>query len=525
MLCSAAMALIRIVDSWLRSPAGSPVHQRVVMVVADSWSEQRVLMRAYAESPDQTRPTIVLHGTQLAISPASTDPHGSWGIHVEPPVDGRAQELRDQLSIAAKRLAGSKGNPPRLADEAPRFDRKRTNNWAPGTPRDLPKGRGMQPGKVDARYHEPSAQVARPIAPAAPAAPVSGANPVARAMPAAQANPVPRAAPDAATISPFSIPAGPNRPAPGPFPHVRASAIPRPAATPPPAHQPAPASPPAHMPNMPIADDEQTLPGPVPAPLAVRRFLASTTQTPGHPAPGAPAADPGRPSSLPPSPGAGDPLTQPTYNGPTPQLTRVPGLGTATAGGGIANPAYSGQRAAVNAHARQITGPAGTEAESRGWSSPVNSRPALRDHRGDGASSPQSKNAASAQGRPRRATGRNAGKSAGSTTVTGFASGSNPADARSTAARNAAGFANLVGKTMPVGFRLSAAERTVLDTLASAGALSARQIAELAGVPDGAAWMSQLVAKLRSVGLDLVAESPPSSPGSDNGQPTYTIRR
>ena len=50
-----------------------------------------------------TAPTIVLHGTELAIGPASTDPNGSWGIHVQPPVDGRAQELQAQLELAARR--------------------------------------------------------------------------------------------------------------------------------------------------------------------------------------------------------------------------------------------------------------------------------------------------------------------------------------------------------------------------------------------------------------------------------------
>ncbi len=89
-----------------------------MLVVADRWAEQRVLMRAFASCPDQTRPTIALHGVKLAIGPAGTDAHGSWGIHVEPPVDGRAQELRAQLELAARRLAGSKGNPPRLVDEA-----------------------------------------------------------------------------------------------------------------------------------------------------------------------------------------------------------------------------------------------------------------------------------------------------------------------------------------------------------------------------------------------------------------------
>lgn len=136
----AAMARIRIVDAWLRCPTTPPTHQRAVMVVAESWAEQRVLMRAYANSPDQTRPTIPLHGLELAIGPAGTDPHGPWGIHVEPPADGRAQNLRDELEVAARRLAGSKGNPPRLMDEESSFDRKRTNHWSPGTPRDLPEG-------------------------------------------------------------------------------------------------------------------------------------------------------------------------------------------------------------------------------------------------------------------------------------------------------------------------------------------------------------------------------------------------
>jgi hypothetical protein len=169
------VARIRIVDEWLRSPVSAPSRYRAIMVIAESWAEQRVLMRAFATSPDQTRPTIVLHGCELAIGPAGTDPHGEWGIHVEPPVDGRAQELREQLRLAARRLAGSKGNPPRLEDEVPDFDRKRTNHWAPGTPRDLPSaGRATQfnPAQAAARagvapsvqrqgYYEP-AEVAPP---------------------------------------------------------------------------------------------------------------------------------------------------------------------------------------------------------------------------------------------------------------------------------------------------------------------------------------------------------------------------
>lgn len=95
-------------------------------------------MRAYAACADQTRPTIVLHGSQLSIGPAGTDPHGPWGIHVAPLYEGRAQQLRDGLELAARRLAGSRGRPPRLLDEVPSFETKATNHWAPGVPPDLP---------------------------------------------------------------------------------------------------------------------------------------------------------------------------------------------------------------------------------------------------------------------------------------------------------------------------------------------------------------------------------------------------
>ncbi len=133
------MASIRIVDDWLRSPASHPSHFRSVMVIAEKWGEQRVLMRAYAESRDQLRPTITLHGVELPIGPAGLDPNGSWGIHVGEPSDGRAQEIKQQLEAAAKRLAGSKGNPPRLMDEEATFDREPTANWGPGAPRILPR--------------------------------------------------------------------------------------------------------------------------------------------------------------------------------------------------------------------------------------------------------------------------------------------------------------------------------------------------------------------------------------------------
>ncbi len=101
------------------------------MVVARQWAEQRVLMRAFTACEDQTRPTINLYGQELSIGPAGVDPHGEWGIHVDPPIDGKAQQLREALQLAAKLLAGSKGNPPRLEDETSEFDERATNHWAP----------------------------------------------------------------------------------------------------------------------------------------------------------------------------------------------------------------------------------------------------------------------------------------------------------------------------------------------------------------------------------------------------------
>ncbi len=142
------MAKIRFVDDWLRSPHATPSRFRVAMVVAEKWAEQRVLMRAYASGRDQTQPTITLHGHELAIGPASLDPNGPWGIHVAPMVDGRAQELQSMLEAAAKRLAGSKGNPPRLADEEGTFDREPTGNWEMGAPR-------LEPGAGRSREMEP----------------------------------------------------------------------------------------------------------------------------------------------------------------------------------------------------------------------------------------------------------------------------------------------------------------------------------------------------------------------------------
>lgn len=133
------MAQIRFVDVWVRAPGAPPSHWRSVMVISEKWAEQRVLMRAFAESRDQTRPTIMLHGVDLAIGPAGIDANGPWGIHVGEQVDGRAQQIKLQLEEAARRLAGSKGNPPRLLDEESTFDREPTAHWAPGAPRVLPR--------------------------------------------------------------------------------------------------------------------------------------------------------------------------------------------------------------------------------------------------------------------------------------------------------------------------------------------------------------------------------------------------
>src|SRR5215212_6408118 len=101
------MATIRIVDDWLRSPASAPSHYRSVMVIAEKWAEQRVLMRAYAESRDQTLPTITLHGIELAIGPAGLDINGSWGVHVGDPENGRAPDRRLEGQPAAPRRRGA----------------------------------------------------------------------------------------------------------------------------------------------------------------------------------------------------------------------------------------------------------------------------------------------------------------------------------------------------------------------------------------------------------------------------------
>ncbi|HTL31506.1 MAG TPA: hypothetical protein VL326_00200 [Kofleriaceae bacterium] len=133
------MAAIRYVDVWLRSPAAPPSQWRSVMVISEKWAEQRVLMRAYAQSRDQTMPTIMLQGIEYAIGPAGTDVNGPWGIHVGEAPDRNPQAVKAGLEDAAKRIAGSKGNPPRLLDESQTFDREPTGNWGPGAPRVLPR--------------------------------------------------------------------------------------------------------------------------------------------------------------------------------------------------------------------------------------------------------------------------------------------------------------------------------------------------------------------------------------------------
>ncbi|HEY0193803.1 MAG TPA: hypothetical protein VGC42_21955, partial [Kofleriaceae bacterium] len=189
------MAQIRVVDDWLRSPAAGPSHWRSVMVIAERWAEQRVLMRAYAESRDQLRPTIVLHGVELAIGPAGLDLNGPWGIHVGDNPDGRAQEIKLQIEAAARRMAGSKGNPPRLADEESRFDADPTAAWGPGAPRILPRP-APQPAAVE--HVAPMAATRVPqLQPATYVPQVPGAQPMPAPphMSSAPSNPELRAAP------------------------------------------------------------------------------------------------------------------------------------------------------------------------------------------------------------------------------------------------------------------------------------------------------------------------------------------
>ncbi|RMH39529.1 MAG: hypothetical protein D6689_16315 [Deltaproteobacteria bacterium] len=320
------MARIRIVDAWRRNPTAPPVYGRAVMVVAETWAEQRVLMRAFRACRDQTRPAIVLRGAALAIGPAGVEPHGPWGIHVDRDEPGRAQQLRAELERAARRLAGARRNPPRLADEESAFERKPTNLWSPGAPRD----RESQ-GPLRTTPFEP-VELPRPPA----------------------AKPSPR----------------------------RASVV--------------PVAPPPH--------GGATIPS------------AAVAEAPPH--------------------------------------------GGAT----ISSPAVAeAWMAAADPAARTVA--------CRGPHAPAGGPPP--------------------------------------------AAGCSPGSADRSGA-----LAQLVGRTMPLGFRLSAAERDVLDALGRAGRLSAAEVADIAACADGAAWMSALIAKLSAHGLDLVV--PADAAG---GEPTYVLRR
>jgi hypothetical protein len=200
------VAAIRIVDDWLRSPVSQPSRYRSVMVIAEKWAEQRVLMRAYAESRDQLHPTITLHGAELAIGPAGTDVNGPWGIHVGDNPDDRSTEIKQHFEAAAKRLSGSKGNPPRLVDEESTFEREPTANWGPGGPRILPKRPQNIPTPVD--FVSPAAAVRAPIHQVATYVPQ---------VPSAEhvANTAPDAAPPsnpATRLAPLPRPRGKTRP-------------------------------------------------------------------------------------------------------------------------------------------------------------------------------------------------------------------------------------------------------------------------------------------------------------------------
>jgi hypothetical protein len=332
------VARIRIIDEWMRSPVSTPVHQRLIMVVAETWAEQKVLMRAFQNSLDQTRPSIGLMGHELAISPAGTEPYGPWGIHVQPPQDGRAQELRGQLEQAARHMAGSKGNPPRLMDELPADERKPTTPWTgqrvagPNERTVMPQGMagGSQP---DMRYDtEP------------------------------EVNP-PVASPPARVYTPQ-----------------------RPHGSPAPAH---------------------------PQPGGYQQ---------GYP----PAAPP---PTYPQAPSAGTPTPFPNYR--------------------------QNQYAQGGARARR----------ARRTAHP------------------------------------------GSATAHGYTSTDTPVSQRRSYHSNAlrpSSLATVVGKTMPIGFRISGPERVVLDALSRGGTLTGEQVALMASAPDGHAFMAELIAKLAGHGIDLV---------------------
>jgi hypothetical protein len=79
-------------------------------------------------------------------------------------------------------MAGAKGNPPRLADEESTFERKPTNNWAPGTPADVPH---RHPGSAGAT--QPIAEHHAAAMPPTSVAPLGPSLPAVARVPAAQA--------------------------------------------------------------------------------------------------------------------------------------------------------------------------------------------------------------------------------------------------------------------------------------------------------------------------------------------------
>ena len=99
----------------------------------------------------------------------------------------------------ARRLAGSKGNPPRLLDESQTFDREPTGNWGPGTPRVLPQRADPRAPAVDyvapvAAARLPQGQVATYVPQAPPTQHLVQAQPAVTAPvnPELRKTPIPR---------------------------------------------------------------------------------------------------------------------------------------------------------------------------------------------------------------------------------------------------------------------------------------------------------------------------------------------
>jgi hypothetical protein len=80
--------------------------------------------------------------------------------------------------------------------------------------------------------------------------------------------------------------------------------------------------------------------------------------------------------------------------------------------------------------------------------------------------------------------------------------------------------ATVVGRTMPIGFRLGEMERKVLNAMGSRTPLTAAQVSEISEDPDGLAFIQRLITKLATHGLDLIGRGPPAADGSD----TFILR-